>query len=247
MEAKQADMEVTKALETLRLIARFDIKGDRLKRTRSMEGLRDVSELSEAVSRTAHKVNVEFLFNNFTASLYNQGIMSLDLLKSIKDQIRLPIIYEGGVQSTHDVDRLFQSGADRVVVNSALFENPDLLSNLISTFGSSAILVNVTARKNGDTYSVFSKMGRELQNFKFTSWLEKIAQFPNVELILTDIESEGSQRGFSPELLSIACNYYPTELIIPSGGLANAAQMDQLLKSHRVTSFASATFFREIA
>lgn len=241
-----AHMEGIEKAPIERVLAKLDIKGNRLKKTRSLEGVSDVADLITAVHQIAESSPREFVLNNFTATLYNQGIMDLVTLRAIKDKVALPIIYEGGVKSLSDVDLLFAAGADRIGLNSVLFEKFSFLEELVSTYGAQAVVVSVAVRKVGADYGVFSHMGRELQNIAFSSWLEKLSEFPSIELLLTDIESEGSGKGFSTELLSYAGDFFPLSSIIVSGGLASQKQIQDIFQGHEIAGALSATFFREM-
>ena len=213
-------------------------------RTRSLEGLYFVDDLRSAVKRIGEQSPREILLNNFTASLYGQGIISPSSLMEIKRDINLPILYEGAVKTSSDAERLFEAGADRLVINSALFENFSLLNELVSHFGSQAILVNVNARKIDGQYRVFSKTGRELQLETLPVWLERISYHDNVEVILTDIESEGTGRGFSEDLLVHARRYFPERLTIACGGMGSLAQIQKTILFGNLAGAISATYFR---
>lgn len=239
-------MELDEEASEARTIAKFDLKGNRLKRTRSLEGLSDVGDLREAVAKIGQDSPREIFLNNFTATLYNQGIMSSSLLLEIKRDTSLPIIYEGGVKTTDDAERLFLSGADRVAVNSALFDNFSLLEELVLRFGAQAILVNITVRKIDGEFRVFSHMGRELQVVKLSAWFERLADYSNLEVILTDIENEGTGRGFSGSLLKFASSYFPQSQTIPCGGIGTFEQMQRTLEIGNVAGLVSATYFRSI-
>lgn len=239
-------MEVDEEASEARTIAKFDLKENRLKRTRSLEGLSDVGDLKEAVGRIGADSPREIFLNNFTATLYNQGIMSTDSLFELKRENSLPIIYEGGVKTTDDAERLLLAGADRVAVNSALFNNFSLLEELVLRFGAQSILVNVTVGKIEGEFRVFSHMGRELQVVELSSWLERLAEYSNLEVILTDIENEGTGRGFSESLLKFASSYFPQSQTIPCGGIGTFEQMQRILEIGDFAGLVSATYFRSI-
>lgn len=246
MEAQENNMELDEINIEARIIAKFDFKGDRLKRTRSLEGMSDVGDLKKTVGRIVQDSPREILLNNFTATLFNQGTASGDLLRGIKKENNLPVIYEGGIKTQDDVERLFEAGVDRVAINSVLFENFSLLKELVQKFGAQAILVNVNARKIDGGYQVFSHMGRELQGFKLSDWLEKLSDYPNVELILTDVEAEGTGRGFSEGLLSFASYYFPQHQTIPCGGIGSFEEIHRTLAIGNFAGLISATYFRNM-
>lgn len=227
-----------------RVIAKFDLKGKHLMRTRSLEGLYHVDDLREAIRKICADFPREILLNNFTATLYDQKIMPKNSLMEIKRDINLPIIYEGGIKTLGDVERLFDAGVDRVALNSVLFDKFSLLEELLASFGSQAILVNVNARKIDGEYRVFSHMGRELQQLTLPAWLKRLSHYDNVEIILTDIEAEGTGRGFSEDLLVQAASYFPEQLTIACGGMESFEQIQKTIAIGNVAGAISATYFR---
>ena len=244
METTQSNMDVG-TIPTGRVICKFDTKGDRLKKTRSLEGLSDVGDVVEACSAIAAIHAGEIFLNNFTATLYNQGPIDLRVLQSIRESVSLPLIYEGGLKTLEQATSLIEGGADRLAVNSHSYEDPEFLRVLSDAFGSQAVVASVTTRKIGDEYCLFSHMGRERVNLDFSSWLDKLSQVENVEVSITNIETEGSGRGFPKDLLNLASEHLDLSRIIVCGGMGTEHQINELFDEFPIAAVMSASLFRQ--
>ena len=227
-----------------RVIRKIDIKGDRVKATRSLEGLRDVGDLKHALLHHEETFQSEVFLNNYTATLFETGPMQSSLLREIRLVSSYPLIVGGGISSIQIASSLFDAGADRITVNTAALTNPELLSQLIQAFGAQAIILSLHCRLVDSEYRLFTKMGREIVDTKLVPQLREVASVDGLEVLVTSISTEGTGRGFPPDLAKQVCETLDPLRVILCGGMSTMEDMNTLAASNIGVSFAAATFFR---
>ena len=129
-----------------RIIARLDIKGNRLIKGVRFEGVRVIGEPNEIAKQYAAEGADELLYIDAVASLYGRNSIS-NILKIASNEIYIPITASGGIRSVEDAANLIQSGADKIAINTAAIKNPQLIKDLVKTFGSQCIVISIQARK----------------------------------------------------------------------------------------------------
>ena len=129
----------------IRLISRLDIKGPNLIKGIHLEGLKKIGNPNEFATKYYNEGIDEILYMDIVASLYGRNNL-FDLIKNITEDIFVPITLGGGIRSLKDIENALNSGADKVAINSMALENPNFLSQAVSNFGESTILVNIEAK-----------------------------------------------------------------------------------------------------
>ena len=131
-----------------RLVARLDIKGNRLIKGIRFEGLRVIGDPLHHARAYASQGIDEILFIDSVASLYGRNSLT-DILRSTSRDVFVPITAGGGVRSVQDAAALLAAGADKIAVNTAALENPELLKQLVLAFGSQCVVASIQARSTG--------------------------------------------------------------------------------------------------
>lgn len=199
-----------------RLISKIDIKNEKLVKGINLEGLRNLGDpLYFSKKYYAHEID-ELIIHDITASLY-KNIFLKKLLEKISKKIFIPITAGGGVRSLDDIEDLLSSGADRVLINTALFENINLLEDAVKIYGKANIVINIEYSKiDGQNY-VFCKQGREKTNYLLNDWIKKLKKFEAGEIILTSIDKDGTGKGFDLEVLEEIIKNYSNPVSIHGG------------------------------
>ena len=145
-----------------RIIARLDIKGNKLIKGIRFEGVRVIGDPNSAAKQYAKDGADELLYIDAVASLYGRNSIS-SILKITSNEIFIPITASGGIRSVSDAKNLILAGADKIAINTAGIKNPKLIKNLVETFGSQCIVVSIQARKRFDqtSWEAMTEMGRE--------------------------------------------------------------------------------------
>ena len=203
----------------LRLIGRLDIKNNRLIKGVHLEGLRVVGDpLERALSYYQQGID-ELLLVDAVASLYQRNHLS-DIVRKICEQIFIPVTVGGGIRSVEDAKLLFDSGADKVAINTAALDRPQLLSELSERFGAQAVVLSVQAKRDFQKPSLWMSMsdnGRENSGRNVLHWVREAQKFGIGEILVTSIDQEGTSQGYDISLLKAlhdSCNCP----ILASGG-----------------------------
>jgi cyclase len=164
-------------------------------------------------------------------------------LKSLTDGSFVPIAAGGGVRDIESARKLLRSGADKVVVNSALFEDRGFVDELASEFGQQCIVASIDIKHSpSGEYQVWSQNGMKLQEASAGFWLDKIAKIPVGEIYVNSMDKDGTGQGLDLNLLELL----PKELnkpVILAGGAGHPSHLLIGLQDDRVDAVATANLF----
>ncbi|MEW7289531.1 imidazole glycerol phosphate synthase subunit HisF [Aquimarina sp. 2304DJ70-9] len=187
-------------MNTVRCIARLDVKGPNLVKGIHLEGLRVLGR-PEVFSEYYYKQGADELFyQDVVASLYERNGLH-DLISKVAKFSFIPLTVGGGIRSIEDIKQMLKAGADKVAINTAAIKNPDLISEAATVFGSSTIVVAIEASKQSDgSYLAYTDNGREHTGVDAIQWAEQVAELGAGEIVVTSIDNEGTGVGFDNEL-----------------------------------------------
>lgn len=228
----------------IRIIARLDIKGDYLIKGINLEGLRKIGNPEEFAKKYYLQGADEILVMDCVASLYDrQNIYSI--INKISNEIFVPITVGGGIRNIEHANNLFRNGADKVAVNTAVVENPSLINELASKFGSQSIVLSIEAKKNGENYwEAYTNTGRDHTGMNIIDWAKRGVDLGVGEILLTSIDHEGTRKGFDLELINnFIDNLKKSNISVPiiiSGGMGKLNDLDELLKLDLIDTVAIA-------
>jgi cyclase len=166
-----------------------------------------------------------------------------DALRALAKDCFVPISAGGGIRRVDDAKRLLRSGADKIVVNTSLFEKPDLIETLATEFGQQCIVGAVDAkRRSGQGFGVWSNCGTVECAPELSDHLGRIVEASIGELYLNSLDRDGTGQGYDLALLDALPSAMPIPLII-AGGVGNAAHLAAGLADPRVDAVATAHLF----
>ncbi len=223
-----------------RLIARLDIKGENLIKGIHLEGLRKIGNPNLYAKNYYQQGVDELLFMDCVASLYGRNNL-LEVIKKSAQDIFIPIAVGGGIRSASDASELLHSGADKVCINTAAVNRPKLITELAKRFGSQCIVLSVEAKKiSNNRWEVFTHNGREKTGLDVLDWIRKAIKLGVGEILLTSIDSEGTEKGFDFDLIKNVSQICSVPLIV-SGGLGKTDHINKLIKSSHFDALAAAS------
>ena len=161
----------------------------------------------------------ELVFLDITASSGSRET-TYDVVRRTAEQVFIPLTVGGGVRSPDDVDRLLRAGADKVGVNTAGIERPELLGEIAQRFGSQVLVLSVDARRSPGIpsgYEVTTHGGRQSTGIDAVAWAARGQQLGVGEILLNSMDADGTRRGFDVEMLR-AVRAVVTVPVIASGG-----------------------------
>jgi cyclase len=201
----------------VRVIPRLDIKGPNLVKGIHLEGLRVLGR-PEIFARTYYETGAdELLFMDAVASLYGRNSL-LDVVERTARETFIPLTVGGGLRSLDDIAAVLRAGADKIAINTAVVEHPDLIGTAAERFGSSTIVVHIDAKRSTDgRWIAWTENGREPSRFDAVDWARRAATLGAGEILITSIDREGTGQGYDLELTRAVADAVPIP-VIASGG-----------------------------
>ena len=184
-----------------RLIARLDIRNERLIKTICCEGVRVVGDPAEYARRYDAAGIDEIIYLDVVASLYGRNGLARLLDKTTSD-VFTPITAGGGVRTVDDGMALLRAGADKIAVNTAAIRRPALITELAEKFGSQAVVVQIDAKRKGNGWEAYCEGARQATGRRVSDWCVEVAERGAGELFVTAIDREGVGTGFDTALAS---------------------------------------------
>jgi cyclase len=226
----------------LRIIPRLDIKGPNLVKGMHLEGLRVLGK-PESFAKFYYEQGADELFyQDVVASLYGRNSLQ-DIVSRTAKEIFIPLTVGGGIRDINDIENILKAGADKVSINTAAIENPELISASSKMFGSSTIVASIEAieQPNGG-FMAFSDNGRNSSGFEVISWAKELEQLGAGEILLTCVDQEGGGKGFNLPLAKQICSAVNIPVVI-HGGAGSKNHVLDLTKDVQVSGVAIASLF----
>jgi cyclase len=217
-------------VRTVRVIPCLDVDDGRVVKGVRFTDLFDAGDPVELAARYDAQGADELVFLDITASSDNRRTM-VDVVARTAEQVFIPFTVGGGVRAVDDARRLLRAGADKVGVNTAAVDRPDLIAELADEFGSQCVVVAVDARRRPDSpagapaWEVFTHGGRTSTGRDALAWAERCAGLGAGELLVTSMDRDGTRDGFDLELTRSIAERCPVPLVA-SGGVG---ELDHLV------------------
>ena len=159
------------------------------------------------------------------------------------DECSVPLTVGGGICDLQQIVQLLSAGADKVNINSALFEAPDLVDRAAFRFGTQCVVVGIDVRRNADgTYAVFSHSGTRHTNKEPRAWARELAARGAGEILLTSIDRDGTMQGYDLQLVQDITSSVDIP-VVASGGAGTYEDMVQVIKQAGASAVAAASIF----
>ena len=206
----------------VRVIPCLDVKKGRVVKGVNFAGLRDAGDPVELAQRYNAEGADEITFLDVSASVDGRGTM-LDVVGRTADEVFVPLTVGGGVRSVEDVDRLLRAGADKVSVNTAAIERPQLLSEIAGRFGSQVLVLSVDARRvtgaavTDSGYEVTTHGGQRGTGIDALAWAQQACDLGVGEILLNSMDADGTEAGFDLQMLADFRPRIPVPLIASGG------------------------------
>lgn len=225
-----------------RIIPCLDVTGGRVVKGTNFVDLRDAGDPVEIARRYDEQGADELTFLDITATSDERDLI-LKVIEDVAAQVFIPLTVGGGVRKAEDVRRLLNAGADKVSINSAGVNNPDLIAETSSIYGSQAIVVAIDAKRRGDgTWEVYTRGGRTPTGIDAFEWAKKVEKLGAGEILLTSMDGDGTKAGFDLELTRAVSDSVSIP-VIASGGVGNLQHLvDGIVVGHADAVLAASIF-----
>ena len=226
----------------VRVIPCLDVKDGRVVKGVNFVALRDAGDPVEQAAAYDAAGADELMFLDITASSEGRGLI-LDVIARTADVCFMPVSVGGGVRTVEDARRLLRAGADKVSVNTAAVNDPDLLSRLADAFGSQAVVCAVDAKARGDRgWNIFTHGGRTDTGKDAVEFAALAVAKGAGEILLTSMDRDGAKTGYDIPLLR-AVTAAASVPVIASGGAGNAADLVEAVRDGHADAVLAASIF----
>jgi imidazole glycerol-phosphate synthase subunit HisF len=205
-------------MSNIRLIARLDIKGANLIKSINLEGIRVIGDPQEHAHRYYEQGADELLYMDMVASLYGRNNLH-DVVSATTKDVFIPLTAGGGIRSVEDTEKMLHAGADKVAINTAAIQRPELISEVSSRFGAQCMVLSIEAKaQDNGTWEAYVDCGRERSGFDVVQWAKRGVGLGAGEILLTVIDREGTRQGFDIDLVRKVSEAVSVP-VIASGGM----------------------------
>ena len=203
---------------TKRIIPCLDVKNGRVVKGVNFVDLKDAGD-PVAIAKAYDEAGAdELVFLDITASSDNRATVA-DMVSRVADQVFIPFTVGGGIRTVEDFKAILREGADKISVNSAAINEPELISRAADKFGSQCVVVAIDAKRraDGSGWNIYKNGGRIDVGIDAVEWAKKVEQLGAGEILLTSMDCDGTKAGYDIELTrTIADNVNIP--VIASGG-----------------------------
>jgi imidazole glycerol-phosphate synthase subunit HisF len=211
-------------VRSVRVIPCLDVDAGRVVKGVNFVGLRDAGDPVELAARYDAEGADELVFLDITASSDARDTM-VDVARRTAENVFIPFTVGGGVRSVEDARKLLRAGAEKVSVNTAAIDRPELVVEMAAEFGAQCVVVAIDARRwAGGGFEVYSHGGRAPTGLDAVEWARRVADLGAGEILLTSMDRDGTKEGFDLELTRAVADAI-TVPVIASGGVGSLAHL----------------------
>ena len=224
-----------------RIIPCLDVKDGRIVKGINFIDLIDAGDPVEQAKHYSKNGADEICFLDISASLENRETI-LKVVENTAQEVFIPLTVGGGISSIENIHALLKAGADKISINSAAIQNPDLIKEASHYFGNQCIVVAVDAKKIGDKWYVFSHGGTKKTDIDALDWIKKVEDLGAGEILLTSMDRDGTKKGFDIELLRNVSDFIKIPLIA-SGGVGKIEHFYDGVNKGKANALLAASVF----
>lgn len=204
---------------TKRIVPCLDVKDNRVVKGIKFLNLRDAGDPVELGARYSDAGADELVFLDITATIRSRKT-TVELVEKVAENVFIPFTVGGGIQTVDQIDKLLRSGAEKVSINTAAVENPNLITEAAQRFGNQCIVLAIDARRSGKQsgrWQVCVKAGSEPTDIDVVEWAVKAERLGAGEILLTSMDTDGTKAGYDIKLTK-AVSEAVNIPVIASGG-----------------------------
>jgi len=225
-----------------RVIPCLDVHAGRVVKGVNFVSLRDAGDPVEIARRYDAEGADELTFLDITASSEERAIL-LDVVARVAECVFIPLTVGGGVRRLEDVRALLLAGADKVSINTAAVQRPELIAEAADRVGSQAIVVAIDAKRVAPgRWSVFTHGGRVDTGLDAIEWAQKVCALGAGEILLTSMDRDGTKQGFDLELTRAVSDAVPVP-VIASGGVGTLQHLVEGVTQGHADAVLAASIF----
>jgi len=230
---------------TKRIIPCLDVTDGRVVKGTNFVNLRDAGDPVDCAVEYNRQGADELVFLDITASSDERNTM-VEVVKQTAERCFMPVTVGGGIRTVEDMRKMLLAGADKVGVNTAAVNNPNVVSDGSKAFGAQCIVVAIDAKRRGDSpddgWEVFTHGGRTPTGRDAIEWAREVYDRGAGEILLTSMDADGTKAGYDLELTA-AISESISIPVIASGGAGNIDHMVEVLEKGKADAVLAASIF----
>ena len=225
----------------VRIIPCLDVKNGRVVKGINFVDLVDAGDPVEQAKHYSENGADEICFLDISASLENRDTM-VNVVKKTANEVFIPLTVGGGISSIENIQSLLKAGADKVSINSAAINNPNIIKQSSEYFGNQCIVVAVDAKRIDNDWYVFSHGGTKNTGIFALDWINKVQELGAGEILLTSMDKDGTKSGFDINLLKEVSKFV-TVPVIASGGVGKLQHFYEGVNKGEANALLAASVF----
>ncbi len=224
-----------------RIIPCLDVDLGRVVKGVKFVNLRDAGDPAELAAAYNRAGADELVMLDISASVEGRATL-MDTVRRVAERVFIPLTVGGGIRVLEDGKRLLEAGSDKVSINTAAVERPELIAELASCFGSQAVVVAIDARRRGNQWRVCTYGGSKATDLDAVEWARKAESLGAGEILLTSMDADGTQAGFDCALTAAISRILHIP-VIASGGAGNLEHFAQVFTEGSADAALAASIF----
>lgn len=228
---------------TKRIIPCLDVNAGRVVKGVNFVNLKDAGDPVEVAKVYDREGADELVFLDITATSDKRRTVT-ELVREVASQVFIPFTVGGGIRSVDDFKAVLREGADKVAVNSAALDNPELISEAAAKFGSQCVVVAIDARRreNAEGWTVYKAGGRIDTGVDAIEWAKRAVSLGAGEILLTSMDCDGTKDGYDIELTRKIADSVPVPVIASGGAGTKEHFLEALRDGHAEAALAASLF-----
>lgn len=227
---------------TKRIIPCLDVRDGKVVKGVHFVGIQEVGDPVELAKKYNDQRADELVFLDITATWQGRKTM-VDTVRKVAEQVFIPLTVGGGISSIEQIRDLLNNGADKISLNSAALDNPDLIRQAAQAYGSQCVVLAVDAKKMPDgSWHCFRAGGRTDTGKDVLEWVEEATALGAGEILLTSMDTDGTRQGFDLEL----CKAVKSRVSVPviaSGGCGKLEDFAEVFEEDAADAALAASLF----
>ena len=224
-----------------RVIPCLDVTAGRVVKGVNFVGLRDAGDPVEIAARYDGEGADELCFLDITASSDERDIL-LNVIEAVAERVFIPLTVGGGVRRVEDVRRLLNAGADKISINTAAVQDPELVRAASGIVGNQCIVVAIDAKRHSTGWEVYTHGGRKPTGVDAVAWARRMEAAGAGEILLTSMDRDGTRDGFDLALTRAVADAVGVP-VIASGGVGSLEHFAEgVIEGHADAVLAASVF-----
>ena len=224
-----------------RIIPCLDVKNGRVVKGINFVDLKDAGDPVEQAKIYSDGGADEICFLDITASNENRSTI-YEVVKKTSEKCFVPLTVGGGVRSIEDINKLLNCGADKVSINTAAVQNPKIVMESSLKFGSQCIVVAIDAKKEGNSWKIFTHGGRNKTDIDTIKFAKQMEEYGAGELLVTSMDRDGTQKGYDIDLMQKISEMVNIP-VIASGGVGSLDHLAEGITKGKANAVLAASIF----